>query len=78
MYKLLNKNNDTPSGKISWNKAYKFDDNERKKIYIEPFKITKDSTVQWFETRINHKILATTHSYVKLKQQMTQSVPFAL
>ena len=31
MYNLLNKNNDPPSGKISWNKQYKFEDNEWKK-----------------------------------------------
>ena len=35
MYNLLNKNNDPPphpSAKISWNKKYKFEDNEWKKI----------------------------------------------
>ena len=30
MYNLLNKNNDPLSGKISWNKKYKFEDNEWK------------------------------------------------
>ena len=59
MYNLLNKNNEPPNGKIYWNKKYKFEDNEWKNIYREPFKITKDSTIQWFQTRINHKILAT-------------------
>ena len=59
MYKLLSENNDTPTGKTSWNKNYRFDENEWKIIYTEPFKITKNSTVQWFQTRINHKILAT-------------------
>ena len=59
MYNLLNKNNDPPSGKISWNKKYKFEDNEWKNIYIESFKITKDSTIQGFQTRITHKSLAT-------------------
>ena len=58
MYNLLGKNNDTPTWKTSWNKKYRFDENEWKIIYTEPFKITKDSTVQWFQTRINHKILA--------------------
>ena len=56
-----------PGGKISWNKKYKFEDNEWKKIYIEPFKITKDSTIQWFQTRINHKILATNTFLCKIK-----------
>ena len=56
MYKLLSENNDTPTGKISWNKKYRFDENEWKIIYTGPFKLTKDSTVQLFQTRINHKI----------------------
>ena len=55
MYKLLSENNDTPTGKISWNKKYRFEINEWKIIYTEPFKLTKDSTVQWFQTRINLK-----------------------
>ena len=46
MYKLLSENNDIPTGKISWNKKYRFDENEWKIIYTEPFKLTKDSTVQ--------------------------------
>ena len=48
MYKVLNENNESPSGKISWNKKYNLDDNEWKKIYKEPFIITKNSTFQWF------------------------------
>ena len=32
-----------------------------------PFKITKDSTVQWFQSRINHKILATNTLSYKMK-----------
>ena len=31
MYNFLTKNNDPTSGKISWNKKYKFEDNEWKK-----------------------------------------------
>ena len=65
MYKLLNKNNDTPTGKTSWNKKYRFDENELRIIYTEPF--TKDSTVQWFQTRINHNILATNTFLCKIK-----------
>ena len=32
-----------------------------------PFKITKYSTVQWFQSRINHKILATNTLFYKMK-----------
>ena len=68
MYKLLSENNDTPTGKIAWNKKYRFDENEWKIIYTESFKITKDSTVQWYQTRINHKILATNTFLCKIKE----------
>ena len=42
MYKVLNENNEPPSGKISWNKKYNLDANGWKKIYVEPLIITKD------------------------------------
>ena len=37
------------------------------KIFSDPFKITKDTTVQWFQSRINHKILATNTYLYKIK-----------
>ena len=67
MYRLLSKTKDTPTGKISWNKKYSLTDNEWNKIYIEPFKSTKDTVIQWFQTRINHKILATNTFLSKIK-----------
>lgn len=67
MYKILNENKDPPSGKISWGKKYNFDEEEWKKIFREPFIITKDYTIQWFQTRINHKILATNTFLYKIK-----------
>ena len=38
-----------------------------RKIFSDPFKITKDSTAQWFKSRINHKILATNTLFFKIK-----------
>ena len=67
IYRLLRKTKDTPTGKISWNKKCSLTDNEWNKIYIEPFKITKDTVIQWFQTRINHKILATNTFLSKIK-----------
>ena len=67
MYKLLSKLNDPPAGKIAWNKKYKIDEKEWNIIYAEPFKITKDTVAQWFQTRINHKILATNTFLHKIK-----------
>ena len=67
MYNLLNKTTDIPPGKISWTKNYKFEEDEWGKIFSGQFKITKDSTVQWFQSRINHKILATNTLLYKMK-----------
>ena len=36
-------------------------------IFSDPFKITKDSAVQWFQSRINHKLLATNTYLYKIK-----------
>ena len=67
MYKLLNKSTELPSGRIAWDKKYTFNNNEWKTIFNEPFRITKDTTMQWFQTRINHKILATYKFLCKIK-----------
>ena len=32
MYKILNSNNETPAGKIAWNKIFSFSEEEWKKI----------------------------------------------
>ena len=77
MYKLFNKLNDPPTGKIAWNKKYKIDEKEWNMIYAEPFKITKNTVAQWFKTRINHKIVATNTFYIKLKLITTLSAHFA-
>ena len=67
MYNLINKTTNIPTGNISWTKKYKFEEDEWGKIFSDPFKITKDSTVQWFQSRINHKILATNTLLYKMK-----------
>lgn len=67
MYKTLNKNNEQPTGKKSWDEKFKFTDLEWKKIYIYPFKIMKYPALQWFQTSINHNILVTNTLLVKMK-----------
>ena len=68
MYNLLDKTTDIPAGKISWNKKkYKFEEDEWGKIISGLFKITKDSTILWFQSRIYHKILATNTLLYKIK-----------
>ena len=67
MYNLLNKTTDIPAGKISWHKKYKFEEDKWGKIFSDPFKITKDSTVQWFQSRSSYKILATNTLLYQIK-----------
>lgn len=56
MYKLLKESIDLPSGKISWNKKYNFDDNEwRKKI----FRAIYNKTVLYSGFKQNGKIIMT-------------------
>ena len=69
MYNLLNKTTYIPTVKISWNKKYKFED-EWGKIFSNPFKINKDSTVQWCQSRINRKTLATNNLFYKIRSKM--------
>ena len=59
MYHILNQNKDIPTGKLTWNKAYNFTDEDWAKIYSFPFETTKHSAVRWFQISINHKILVT-------------------
>ena len=67
MYKILNSNNETPAGKIAWKKIFNFSEEEWKKIYKWPFEITNNTTLQWFQSRINHNILATNKYLHKIK-----------
>lgn len=67
MHRILNHNTDTVTGKLTWNKIYDFDESAWKNIYIWPFTITNNTTLQWFQTRINHNILATNHFLHKIK-----------
>ena len=49
MYNILNKNNEIPTGKHTWNKLYKFQEEEWKQIYIYPLKVTNYSVIRWFQ-----------------------------
>ncbi len=67
MYLALNSNTETPSGKTKWNASYHFSDEIWKRIYIWPHTVTKNSTLKWFQYRINHNILATNEFLCKIK-----------
>ena len=47
LYIMLNHNTETATGRVAWNKIYDFNDNAWNDIYLWPFKITKDTILQW-------------------------------
>ena len=57
IYDTLNMNADTPTSKMKWNNLYKITEENWKYFYNNPFKITKDSNVLWFQTQILHNFL---------------------
>ncbi|MCU7801313.1 MAG: hypothetical protein KZQ70_14570, partial [gamma proteobacterium symbiont of Lucinoma myriamae] len=67
IYDILNQNTDTPTGKNKWNETYQIDDKTWKNIYENPFQITKDTKLQWFQVQIDHKILVTNSFLNKIK-----------
>ena len=67
MYNILNRSSDEATGKKTWNKTYQFEDESWRKIFLWPFSITKDTALQWYQTRINHHILATNQFLHKIK-----------
>ena len=67
MYNILNKNDEQPTGKKTWNEKFNFTDEEWKKIYNYPFCTIKYPAIQWFQLSINHNILVTNNLLVKMK-----------
>ena len=56
LYRILNFNNDKPTGQKKWDDQFEISQEEWKKIHKNVFKNTKDSKLQWLQYRINHKI----------------------
>ena len=67
IYNILNKNSETPTGMLSWNKKYTLSNEDWKKIFIYPFTITKYPAIQWFQSCISHNILVTNSYLFKIK-----------
>ena len=67
IYNILNKNDEKPTGMLSWNKKYNIHDDDWEKIFKDPFCITKYPAIQWFQTSINHNILVTNSLLYKMK-----------
>ena len=58
-YNVLNKNNECPTSKTKWEQIYNISNETWKDIFLSPFKFKFSSTLQWFQTRIIHRILPT-------------------
>ena len=58
-YDSLNRNDDKPSSQHKWENAYNIEQETWKDIYSSPFKSILGTKLQWFQTRINHRILPT-------------------
>jgi hypothetical protein len=69
MYNVLQKHDSHMTIKQRWSEKLKetIDDDEWKAIFLLPFKINKDTKIQWFQYRINHRIIGTNYLLHKMK-----------
>ena len=78
MYEILKSNQEEPLGKIGWNRSFDLSDAEWENIFSLPFKLTQNTKLQWFQFRINHKILATNLFLHKIKKIDTNICTFCI
>ena len=57
LYEILNTNCEEPTGKVRWNQIFNICDAEWEKNFSLPFRLTKNTKLQWFQFRMNHDIL---------------------
>ena len=78
MYTVLTKKQlETPTGKLKWkNKFETITDDEWTTIYKMPFIISKDTKLQWFQSRINHFILGTNSLLNKINPNFDNKCQF--
>lgn len=67
IYSCITENTPINTGQIRWNRIFNIQKDDWKYIYEMPFYVTKCSKLQWFQYRINHKILATNQYLTKIK-----------
>ena len=76
LYDILNTNCEEPTGKVRWNQIFNICDAEWEQIFSLPFRLTKNTKLQWFQFRINHKILSTNSFLQKIKLKDTNICTF--
>ena len=67
VYKTFKQNNDIPSSQNKWISLYENLNIDWKYVYSFIFKCKKDTYSQWFQLRINHRILGTNSLLFKMK-----------
>ena len=67
IYKVLNSNLSEPTNKEKIMGKFEISEKEMEHIYNLPFKITKNSKLQWFQYKINHFVLTTNSFLSKIK-----------
>ena len=67
VYEIIAKNSDIPTSQERWNTCFKDNNINWQLIYSYVFKCSKDSYIQWFQTRIIHRTLATNSLLFKMK-----------
>ena len=72
-YNILNNNIEKPTSKAKWEQIYDIPNETWKDIFLSPFKYKYSSTLQWFQTRIVHRILPT-----KKYLQTIKAIPSSL
>ena len=58
-YNILNKNLEEPTFKSKWKEEYNIDDTLWCEIYQSSFKLKFSKSIQWFQYKINHRLLPT-------------------
>ena len=66
-YETLNRNNENPTSQNKWINIYDIEENTWPEIYSSPYHQTLSSTMQWFQLRINHRLVPTKSICILLK-----------
>ena len=68
----------SPTSKEKWSEIVNLTDDEFNEIYKRPFKSTKSTKLQWFQFRINHRILGTNVLLAKMGVRQNDLCTFCL
>ena len=74
-YNILNKNNDKPTSQSKCENIYDIEEDTWKDIYSSPFKLNVGTNLQWFQTRINHRLLPTKKYLYTINARYPDNIP---